>query len=689
MRTFRQWNYGLLALATVMVLGFGLVTVAADQDNPYDQGYNQGSDQAQGRNLPLEQKIAAALRQAGYGTQGEIMILAVGNRVTLLGTVPSNNQKSGAGDIAKGVATDMSIDNRLHVVTQAKQLSNTQLENNITNNLPDHLKQSVQVSVQNGTATLQGHANNWNQVADAINAAFAAGATRVNSEFTVGVGTGTAQAGGGAPVYGYAPGQEGGYGYAPGQQGGYGYAPGQMGAGATAGPASASDLALARRVAGQLRQQLSGQNVQLIQPQSIYVMVSRGTVTLSGFVQNNNERVQAAQIAHSIPGVRTVTNDIRIFGAGGGAQAGGQSAQGGWQGQGAPAGQGVYGQSGFSQQPAYGAQGGQAYYGQGGQGATSGQTQYGQPGASGQEMYGQPGSAGQTQYGEGAYGPQGNIPGQTGYGPTGQAAPGQPGASASDMALAQQVAMQLHQRLPSIRNIQVMRPDTIYVMAFRGDVILQGSVANPSIKQHASQIAKAIPGVQRVTDTLRVAGAAPSYGYVPGQSGPMGTPPGGTESVGGQGMAPPQGGTSPGMSEQGTAGQGSAQTQYIAAESNQAMSQSDITLARQVAQQLHQQTGQNVQIETPGTIYVKVSKGTVTLDGFVPTNAIKQHAEQVAKSVSGVRSVKNSLNIGVAGSGQAFGYMPPSQGQPGFQQPENEPYGSQQFGTEAPGDGME
>ncbi len=282
-----------------------------------------------------------------------------------------------------------------------------------------------------------------------------------------------------------------------------------------------------------------------------------------------------------------------------------------------------------------------------------------QPGASTPGSYGQSPSMGGTSQGFG---------GQTQYGQGAPMGGAQAGISSSDMALARQVAQRLQQQLTGIQNIQIMTPGTIYVMAVRGNVMLHGFVTNPNVKQQASQIARAIPGVQRVTDTLRVvggAGTAPSYGYIPGQSSQMG---------GAQGTT-----------QQGAAGQGSgAQTQYIGADSSHAMSQSDIALAQQVAQKLQQQTGQRVQIETPGTIFVKVSNGIVTLDGFVSSSNIKQQAEQVAKSISGVRSVKNSLNIGAIGEGQAFGYMPP-QGQPGFQQFGNEPYGSQ-FGGQQPMD---
>ena len=125
---------------------------------------------------------------------------------------------------------------------------------------------------------------------------------------------------------------------------------------------------------------------------------------------------------------------------------------------------------------------------------------------------------------------------------------------------------------------------------------------------------------------------------------------------------------------------------FIAESGQTAASQSDMALAQQVAQKLRQQLSgvQNVQVVQPGTIYVIVSKGTVTLDGFVPSSDAKQKAEQIAKSVTGIQNVKNSLNIGgAAGGNQALGYMPADEDEFAGQQYGNQPqYGNQQSGNQ-------
>ena len=182
-------------------------------------------------------------------------------------------------------------------------------------------------------------------MADAIDAAFAAGASQVNSQFSVSAGTATAQAGAGG--YGYAPSQQGQPSSSRSQQGFQGPGRGPMGAPTQA---SSSDLRLAQQVASQLRQQLPpGQNIQLVQPQSIYVTAQRGTVTLHGYVQNSNQKQQAQQIVQSIQGVQNVRNDLTILSTQGAAARGSQG-MGGSQSSGSSTNQGFSGQGnqGFS-----------------------------------------------------------------------------------------------------------------------------------------------------------------------------------------------------------------------------------------------------------------------------------------------------------------------------------------------------
>jgi osmotically-inducible protein OsmY len=627
MTTLRQFRSMLmcavLAVAATVVLGPGTTTAASDRDDQpgQNQGYDggdqggyggsQGNERSQARNMPLEQQIATRLRQQGFGNQGEIMILALGNHVILLGQVPNARVKNGVENTTKQSSPGVSIDNRLHVRAQARRLPDAELERDTYDNLGDHLGWSVQVQAQNGTVTLQGRLDNWNQVADAIDAAFAAGATQVNSRFSVAAAR-TMARGGAADGY-YPP-----YGYAPRSR------PGPMGGREMA---TSADLRLARQVANQLRQELpQRQNVQAIQPQSIYVTVQQGIVILHGYVQSSHQKQQAEQIVQSIRGVRNVLNDLMILSTRGAAgQAGGP--MGSPQGYGGTSGQG---RAGGSFPP-------QGYY-------TPGQSSPAQQGWSGQDQYASESSA-----------PQG-FGGQDPYDQGAQMGVTQAGMSPADMALAQKIVQQLKQQLSGLRNIQIVRPGTIYVMATQGTVLLYGSVQDPSIGPQAAQIARTIPGVRNLESTLHVAGApGQAFGYIPGQEPPSQ-----------QGMA---------AQDRGMMGQnqGPAQMRQIAEAGKS--SQSNIALAQQIALKLRQQLPSfyNVQIATPGTIYVKVDNGAVTLDGFVSTDDARQRAEQIAKSVSGVQNVKNSLSI--VGINQTLEYAPTDDDQPAYQ---NQPFDDQQ-----------
>jgi hyperosmotically inducible protein len=644
MRTFTQskgmqWC-AVLALAAIMIFLAGPATAA------YNQGTNQSNQNQSGqgsyessqagspaagstaRNLPLERRIASQLRSQGYGQTGQIMILATGNKVILLGTVPDDNMKSGAERIAKQVSSGATVDNRLHVVKQAQQLSDTQLQTKVGDNLPGDTAKTINVQAMNGTVSLQGHVKDWAQAADVIDAAFAAGAQRVNSRLTVGA------AGGYHPSYGYTPG-------APPEQG------------QAAGPAaqaSASDLRLAHQVALQLQQQLpSGQNVQTILPQSIYVSVQNGTVTLHGFVQDPDQIQQAGQIARSVQGVRNVTNDLAIF-----------SGPSGTAGQG-----------------------------------TSGQT-------------GQGGTADQSNMSN--QGPSGTTPPESGMSNQNPSAPATPPSgteaqqasmSPADLALARQVVEKLHQQLSGIRNVELIRPNTIYVSARHGTVTLNGFIRNQDVPQKAAQIAKSIPGVQNVRSMLKIMGGfAPSYGYVPGQGqeGQMGQQgfqgqPGTDKSGPGTSTGPAQFSQTAYRDQSGMGNQnagagrmgGQQEPGSMGAPSLPpiGMSPADTALAWQVAQKLQQQLpNQWVQVVRPDTIYVVTNQGTVMLYGFVTNPSVKQHANQIAQSVSGVQHVSDSIGIAGAGAPSALGYVPGQENQPGNQQLEDNESANEESSTE-------
>jgi len=214
-----------LAITLVLTVGVGLTTAdyrqedrQQDQNLPWqapsqDQSQQQGDRQSrqpgrgqgqQQRNVQLEQQIASQLEEQGFGAQGEIMILATGNQVILLGTVPSQSQSRQVEQAVQQAASGLQVDNRLHARAQARRVPDEQLQSSIQDQLPQDLSSDVRIQARNGTVTMQGQVDSWTQMADAIDAAFAAGATQVNSQLNV---SGMAAAGGQGQIYGYQPGQ--------------------------------------------------------------------------------------------------------------------------------------------------------------------------------------------------------------------------------------------------------------------------------------------------------------------------------------------------------------------------------------------------------------------------------------------------------------------------------------------------
>jgi hypothetical protein len=113
--------------------------------------------------------------------------------------------------------------------------------------------------------------------------------------------------------------------------------------------------------------------------------------------------------------------------------------------------------------------------------------------------------------------------------------------------------------------------------------------------------------------------------------------------------------------EMGEMGEQPPSLRFIAEADNQtATKPTDAALAQRVAQmlqeQLHGVSNTQIQIMRPNTIYVAVSKGTVTLDGIIPDKNVKDEAGRLAKAVPGVKNVRNSLTVGATGTyGQAGG----------------------------------
>jgi osmotically-inducible protein OsmY len=220
-----------------------------------------------------------------------------------------------------------------------------------------------------------------------------------------------------------------------------------------------------------------------------------------------------------------------------------------------------------------------------------------------------------------------------GYVP-GQQSGRQQQSSRSDITTAHQIALQLQQQL-SDQVIHVMDPHAIYVMVTEGTVMLHGAAQDNNQKQQVERIVQNIQGVQDVRNELQVQGQ---------------------QQFGQQQQQMDQ--------RQRQMGQ-------------QQMTASDRRLAQQIEQQIERQL-------PSANIMASVSQGTVTLQGSVQDQNQRQQAERVARSVQGVRNVRNNLSVGGQGAEYPpLGYVP---GQDGQQQQGQMQQGQMQQDTGISGD---
>ncbi len=449
---------------------------------------------SQCRNPEIEQQVAQRLRQQGFGEEGRILILAVGNRVILLGTVPDQNMKQQAARVAQQASGAREIDNRLQVRRQTRQMNDVQLEQNVQQQLPSDLAQDLQVQAQNGRVTIQGTVRSWQDVADAVEAAFAAGAQQVTSRLTVGgdqLGTQREFDEYGQPR------------------------PSRYGTGATGTRRPAQRWQQSAR-SRQLQQRLTSELQNQIQDaEGITVLASDNAVFLFGRVRDDRAKEQATELAENMPGVEYVKNSLMVAGEG-------------WEQQDDATIQNEV-RDELRWSPFVDSDDIQVRVSNGVVTLMGSVESFGEMAAAIENAYeggaravhnqlrirDQVAAVEQDEDQWQQRDQQGRMAGRRGR---------QQEAMASDRMLAQRVAQQLRQQLPDVQNVQVMEPDTIYVMASQGTVILHGSVREQNLKQQAEQIARSIRGVQDVRSDLSVsteAGFFPHLGYTPGQEDQM------------------------------------------------------------------------------------------------------------------------------------------------------------------------
>jgi osmotically-inducible protein OsmY len=147
------------------------------------------ADNVVSRNQDLETAVARHLRQQGFGQESRILVLAAGSRVFLLGVVPDANDRERAAQVAAEVRGVRRVDSMLVADRVAEPKDDAQLRRDVQEQLEGLRPGAIadpRVETDNGVAALRGHAETWQDMAKAIQAAFNAGARYVVSELTVG-----------------------------------------------------------------------------------------------------------------------------------------------------------------------------------------------------------------------------------------------------------------------------------------------------------------------------------------------------------------------------------------------------------------------------------------------------------------------------------------------------------------------
>lgn len=263
-----------LAVASIVALMSG---VGAAEDHQDKQG-NQ-------RNKQLEAEVFRKLSDQGLRDEGQILALALGDEVILLGAVPQDRIAK-AEQAAKDMQSVKKVDNRLKASHGQEMPDDLRLAQSIRQKVQQKMPETapnLNVRYTQGAVVLRGRVDDWHQVADVIETAFTAGAPRVVSRLRLGEGTGRQLT------------------FEQGQQ--------------KADQQHKADRQLTTRIKDQLNQHVSDeQTVRVIDPEAVCVVIDQGTVGMFGPVKSEEQKQKIEQVISSVEGVRTVDNALTVTG---------------------------------------------------------------------------------------------------------------------------------------------------------------------------------------------------------------------------------------------------------------------------------------------------------------------------------------------------------------------------------------
>ncbi len=257
-----------LAVASIVALMSG-VGAAKDQ---HDKQQNQ-------RNKQLEVKVFRKLSDQGLRDEGQILALALGNEVILLGDAPEDRIVK-VEEATKDVESVKKVDNRLKIPSEPNGPRDLRLAQRIRQKIQKKLPETapnLNVRYTEGAVVVRGNVANYRELADVIETAFAAGAPRVVSRLRIAKSTGRQIT------------------YEQGQQ--------------------KADRQLTTQIKEQLNQHVSDkQTVRVIDPEAVCVVIDRGAVGMLGPVKSEDQKQKIEQVISSVEGVRTVDNALTVTG---------------------------------------------------------------------------------------------------------------------------------------------------------------------------------------------------------------------------------------------------------------------------------------------------------------------------------------------------------------------------------------
>ncbi len=255
----------------------------SQQKNQQNQSQNQQNAQ---RNKHLEGKVFRALNEQGLRQDGQVLALALGNEVILLGRVPQG-QIAKAEEVVKKVESVKKVDNRLKASGAQEMPEEMRLAQSIRQKVQEKMPETapnLNVRMMQGAIVLRGNVDTWRQMADIVETAFAAGAPRVATRMRV-----TQEDMGRQPTF-------------------------RQGA-RVSEQQKAADQQLTSKIQKQLQQETSGQQtVRVIDPEAVYVVIDGANVALFGPVKNEDQKHQIEQAVRSVEGVQNVDNVLAVGG---------------------------------------------------------------------------------------------------------------------------------------------------------------------------------------------------------------------------------------------------------------------------------------------------------------------------------------------------------------------------------------